>query len=292
MLATIILDSFTKFEASEIADALEVICSPEDNYGFASACIYAFWSVPERDILYLGLARDIATRFRQHTGLVTCDPACCKRQQIDAYFQAHPRLGYSIMVQSTLDQPVTPADRTEIAELYDEAFADNISDYFSGEDNIVVAEGFLLELHDQLGDRLPLWNKIRGSNRGRQRCSLSPQGTRLKVISEMLRTGTCPHDIVQKMRSNDLPYHLLLNLTGHELSDLNARAALREIAADATVEGHEEFLHGIRMRMVVLQSDFDNAMQFQLKYNEYTQVRIEAMKADGYLQRKLSVPGT
>src|SRR5688572_16044246 len=111
MLATIILDSFTKVEAREIAQALDTLCSPEDAYGFASACIYSFWSIPEREVLYVGLARDVAVRFRKHVGLTECNLASCKRQEINAYFESHDRLGYSIVVQSPLDQPITKSER-------------------------------------------------------------------------------------------------------------------------------------------------------------------------------------
>src|SRR6516164_5814339 len=120
MLATIILDSFARDEPAEIASALDDLCSPDDNYGFASACIYAFWSLPGQDLLYVGLAREVARRFRQHTGLIDCDPACCKRRQIEQYYQTNQRLGYSIIVQSFLDQSVSEKDRRELAELYDE----------------------------------------------------------------------------------------------------------------------------------------------------------------------------
>lgn len=291
MLATIILDSFMKSEAPEIAEALDMICSPEDNYGFASACIYAFWSVPERDVLYIGLARDVAMRFRQHTGLRACDPACCKREQIDAYFKAHSRLGYSIMVQSPLDQPVTETEREELAELYDEAFAADVADYFPGEENVIVAEGFLLELHRQLGDRLPPWNKIHGAERGRQRRPLSEHREQMRVMVEMVRTGKQPGEIVREMAGQGPPYELLLNLTGYELSDLNAKSTLRLIASDATVEGHEEFLHGVRLHMLLHGTTFDDSIRFQLRHNPYAPARVEAMRQDGYLHRTPVIPG-
>ena len=89
MLATIILDAFQKDECRSIADALDVICSPDDTYGFASACVYAFWSVPERELLYIGLARNISHRFQQHTRLITCEPNSCKSKEIETYFINH-----------------------------------------------------------------------------------------------------------------------------------------------------------------------------------------------------------
>src|SRR5262245_6822924 len=124
MLATIILDTFAQHEASEIAASLDDLCSPDDNYGFASAGVYAFWSVPERQILYIGLASKLGDRFRQHTGLAACDAKCCKRLQIADYFKNTKRLGYSIFVQSPMEQPPTKETVAELSDLYGEGIED------------------------------------------------------------------------------------------------------------------------------------------------------------------------
>lgn len=141
MLATIIIDSFTLGEAAQIADALDMLCAPDDTYGFASVGIYSFWSIPERDILYVGLAGDLRQRFRQHTGLISCDPDCCKRREIEEYFRDRPRLGYSVMVQSPMDQPPSAGELESLAENYDDAFAD-ATDLFGGGENAAVAGGW------------------------------------------------------------------------------------------------------------------------------------------------------
>lgn len=291
MLATIILDSFSKGEANEIAKALDMICAPDDNYGFASACIYAFWGLPGRDVLYIGLARDVARRFRQHTGLLSCDPACCKREKLDDYFQGHDRLGYSIIVQSSLDQPATQEDREQLAELYDDAFAAQVADFIEGEENITVAEGFLLELHRQLGDRLPPWNEQHGAKRGHRQRGLVPQKDKIDMAVEIIRTGMSPEQIEREWAKRGSSYELLLNLTGYELSDLNARSTLRQIASDPTVEGHEEFLHGVRMYMVSRGASFKEGLECQLKDNPYAMTRVEDMRADGYMHRTPAVLG-
>jgi hypothetical protein len=290
MLATIILDSFSTGEAKEIAQALDTICAPGDNYGFASACIYAFWSLPERDVLYIGLARDVVKRFRQHTGLLSCEPACCKREKVDHYFQGHARLGYSIIVQSALDQPASEEDRAELAELQDDAFTVQVTDFIEGEDNIVVAEGFLLELHRQLGDRLPPWNEQHGSKRGHHQRGLFPGKDKIDMAVEIVRTGKSPSQIESEWTKRGPSYDLLLNLTGYELSDLNAKSTLRQIASDPTVEGHEEFLHGVRMYMVARGASFKDGLEFQLNHNPYARTRVEAMRADGYMRRTPLIP--
>lgn len=45
------------------ANAIDDLCSPKDNYGWASAGIYCFW-------VYIGLAGDLAERFKQHNGIL------------------------------------------------------------------------------------------------------------------------------------------------------------------------------------------------------------------------------
>jgi hypothetical protein len=291
MLATSILDSFTKDEPAVIASALDELCSPDDSYGFASACIYAFWSLPGQDLLYVGLARDVARRFRQHTGLLDCDPADCKRRQIEQYFQTNQRLGYSIIVQSRLDQPVSNSARRELAELYDEEFAADVAGFIAGEENIIAAEGFVLELHRRLGDRLPPWNKKHGSELGQRQRSLFPDGGVLRTMEQLIRTGRMPDQGEGQGEDAGLPYDLLLNITGYELSDLNAKSTLRQLASDAVAEGHEEFLHGVRMFMVSRGMSFHDGLQVQLGRNPVARQRVEVLRADGYLRRTLAIPG-
>ena len=43
MFGTVIIDAYRKEETRELAEAIEDLCSPNDNYGWASAGIYCFW---------------------------------------------------------------------------------------------------------------------------------------------------------------------------------------------------------------------------------------------------------
>lgn len=291
MLATIILDTFTKAEAHEIASALDMLCSPDDHYAFSSAAIYAFWSVPEREVLYMGLAKDVAQRFRQHLGLIACAPNCCKVQQIADYFAAKDRIGYSIIVQSTMCSPLTDEDEQAIRDsLDDDAGIVDVSDIFEAEENIAIAEGMLIELFEQLGDRLPKWNKIRGSQRGRTRRSFYSHFDKMRGVQGLI-AGKSWDEIEREIAAEGPPYELLLNLEGSELSELNARATLREIADSATFCEHELLLHGIRMLMVSGSLPFEQSLKHQLAFNEFAQGRINQMKADGYWDRTLTLPG-
>ena len=51
MFGTVIIDAYRKEEALEMADAIADLCSPTDNYGWASAGIYCFWD--SRYLLHL-----------------------------------------------------------------------------------------------------------------------------------------------------------------------------------------------------------------------------------------------
>jgi hypothetical protein len=291
MFATILLDSFTTAESRDLADALDTICSPEDTYGFASACVYAFWSIPTRDILYIFLSVDVAARFRQHAGLAPCEAASCKREQIEAYFADQPRLGYSIMVQSALDQPITNAQRKKLLRHFDDDFILRMSQLPCGKQNVVVGEGLLLELYRELGGLLPPWNKIHGSLRGRQSDSFWETHDRIQLATELIRTKRSPQDILREPRPESPPYELLLNLTGHEISPMNALSTLREVASDPVIEGYEETLHAVRLRMLLSECSFEQAMRYH-EDNNPDDGRLKAMREERYLQRKLRLPGT
>lgn len=66
MLRTIIIDFYKEKDKTKIADALNTLCSPNDNYGWASVGIYCYWDYDTKEILYIGLAVDLTVRFKQH----------------------------------------------------------------------------------------------------------------------------------------------------------------------------------------------------------------------------------
>ncbi|MBE4187026.1 GIY-YIG nuclease family protein [Vibrio parahaemolyticus] len=69
MLSTYIRDVYKESETQELADAIEDIASAIDTNGWASAGIYCFWNPENNEILYIGLARDLSNRFKEHNGL-------------------------------------------------------------------------------------------------------------------------------------------------------------------------------------------------------------------------------
>ena len=111
MFGTVIIDAYRKEETIEIADAVEDLCSPNANYGWASAGIYCFWDYYIEEILYIGLAGDLAERFKQHNGILPLKEGS-KQKKIEEYFSKNERLGYTIFVQSPLSQPLVHRNQT------------------------------------------------------------------------------------------------------------------------------------------------------------------------------------
>jgi hypothetical protein len=289
MLATIILDTFQKTEITDIANALDDICSPNDNYGFASAAIYCFWSIDPRDILYIGLAKNVAERFRQHTGLISCDPNCCKRIQIEEYFNLNNRIGYSIIVQSTLEQPFM-GNRDNVTD--DDVLA--AIDAVEGEENIAFGEGLLIKLYEDIASKKPRWNKVHGATRAHDARSISQSNLGAKIraaewdirhtfLAETRGSPIAPEPFAEEER----PYHFLENLDGSQLSGFNAKCTLREMADSATFCINEGVLHAARANMLVFGPDFEQALVALSKFDVSAKNRIEFMRESGYLERRL-----
>lgn len=113
----------------------------------------------------------------------------------------------------------------------------------------------------------------------------------MRVMVEMIRTGKQPDEILREMKDEGPPYELLLNLTGEEFSYLNAKATLRQIASDNTVEGHEEFLHGVRLHILLHGGTEKEAVQFHLRHTPFYKGRVEAMSECGYMCQTPAIPG-
>lgn len=91
MFGTVIIDAYRKEEAMEMANAIDDLCSPKDNYGWASAGIYCFWDYYAEAILYIDLAGDLAERFKQHNVILPIKEGS-KQKQIEEYFFQNKQL--------------------------------------------------------------------------------------------------------------------------------------------------------------------------------------------------------
>lgn len=262
MFGTIIIDAYEQCEAQSLADAIDEICSPTDSYGWASAGIYSFWDYYSNEVLYIGLASDLKIRFMQHNGLIAIDANACKHSQIQEYFLAHEKLGYSIFVQSPLSQPVVQRNIEQYRN-YLEIAKDQPIENYAGEEGIPqikLAEGQLIEAYRIVKGDIPDWNKIGGNIHARKYAT----------------TGNY-HQIVEAF-------------THQEMSNLlTSKSTIRELAENSTYEWFENQMHGLRMMMLTMGLSYAEALQIQLKYNPWFQGFLDSMIEERYDQKKLVV---
>jgi hypothetical protein len=243
-LATIIRDTFSSGEAQSIHEALGELCDPIDAYGWSSAGVYSFWDPATLEVLYVGLAGNLAQRFGQHTGRVGAPDSACKRRQIEGFFEANDRLGFSILVQSPLSQP----DCAAVDKVYGEILRDDGYRELTqhGHVAIVQTEGLLIESHRLRNGRSPQWNRVSGSTLGAAKATAS--------------------------HSTILEY-----MTGQSDDFMVARRTLRALAGNATWTAYEEELHALRAGCALLQVEPKECLVL-LK-----PARWERIVSDGYL---------
>lgn len=262
MFGTIIMDSYIANEAEMMAMNLDEICSPMDTFGWASAGIYSFWNYYTKEILYIGLASDLCIRFKQHNGLCSTTETGCKNKQIQEYFSKYERLGYSILVQSPLSQPIVHRNETMYRKYFGISKNIPIPNY-AGEEGLEFirqAEGQLIESYRRIVGKIPPWNKIGGDKYSRKFASKDNYLYVVKAFSE----GTTNNYLVSK-------------------------STIRELAANATFEWFETQLHGLRMTMLNSNTTFENAVNLQLKHNPYFADQWKRIIDSKYLEKQLII---
>ncbi|MBY6540620.1 hypothetical protein HQ325_18265 [Rhodococcus sp. BP-349] len=138
-LGTVIRDVYTDGERKVMYGTLVSLLRQPN---WSSSGLYCYWDPSTKEPLYIGLARNLCTRFAQHNGLGGNKPSGGnKGAKINGWFAENDRLGFSLVLQDAF------AD-----EAYDEAAA--------------IGEGQLLEGFKTLHGKLPPWNKIGGSKHG------------------------------------------------------------------------------------------------------------------------------
>ena len=230
MLVTIIPDVFPKTEFGDIAAALDDLCSPLDSWGWSSAGVYAFWNPKDGTLLYVGLAVDLPQRFRQHTGLIAAPESGCKKEEINAYFQNNQTLGYSVLVQSPMDQPLSARALAAFGSRADSIHLVHGDSQEAGRDTIKLIEGRLLAGIQDLEGALPPWNKVRGSLRGLK----GPFVGLGEVLDGLRGVGGDP---------------------------LRSHATLRELTTNIEFFGCEEWLHGVRSYMIIRGVSWETALK-------------------------------
>jgi hypothetical protein len=97
----------------------------------------------------------LPTRFAHHNGLVKHGGGN-KREKIDAYFERHERLGFSVLLQS---KEIQFMEQIEALDFTMGA---------TGAEVIAVGEGQLIEMHRLAYGKRPPWNDAGGSEQGKR----------------------------------------------------------------------------------------------------------------------------
>ncbi len=230
MLSTFIHEQYTKDAAVELATALDELFSPCNENGWASSGIYCFWEPESFEILYVGLALDLAQRFRQHNGIIKLPPNSCKLVKITDWFKKHNKLGYSVLVQSSLSQGSCKRfnirfdlSKKEMERQYGKLVT-------AGHEAIVNTEGLLIEAYKKAKGEKPCWNKVGGSIHGGKK-------------------ATARHIYLLKLFSGELDDWMI------------ARKSIMQIHKNPIYEKWENYLHAIRINAIILQSTFNSAWQ-------------------------------
>lgn len=259
MFGTVIIDAYRKEETLEMANAIDDLCSPNDSYGWSSAGIYCFWDYYAEAVLYIGLAGDLAERFKQHNGILPLKEGS-KQKQIEDYFSKNERLGYTIFVQSSLSQPLVHRNRglyEEFATQQNAPVEDMLSD--QGRVDIKRVEGILIESFRRKYGHLPPWNSIGGSIAGQKRV--------MKNNINIVKSFCTPDDFA--------------------INPIVSRSTIRELSENPEWEGYENYLHAVRMYLLLFGMDYEQALDFTNKNDIFG--TYERMKKSGYLNKKLIV---
>lgn len=259
MFGTVIIDAYRKEEAWEMAKAIDDLCSPTDNYGWASAGIYCFWDYYAEAVLYIGLAGDLAERFKQHNGILPIKMGS-KQKQIEDYFSRNERLGYTIFVQSPLSQPLVHRNRgiyEKFAKQQNSPIEDMLSE--QGRDDIKRVEGILIESFRRNYGHFPPWNSMGGSTAGQT-----------KVMENNI-------NIVKSFCQPD----------DYALNPIVSRSTIRELSKNPEWAWYENYLHAVRMNLLILGMEYDKALEFVNKND--TLGTYERMKKSEYLRKRLIV---
>jgi hypothetical protein len=152
MLCTLIWDAYTDADRVSVWAAMRRLL-PRNSRDWSRKGVYAFWDPDTRELLYVGLASNLPQRFAQHNELVTHSGGN-KSKEINQWFSAHDRLGFTLLIQGAAVQILEDVHRM---------------DWMLGAEAkglTQIAEGQLIELHKQEHGHWPPWNGVGGSIQG------------------------------------------------------------------------------------------------------------------------------
>ena len=216
MLATILIDKYKKSETKEIAEALKLL-TIENQQDWSTAGIYCYWDYYKKEILYIGLAVDLLERFKQHNGISKCNPKSCKLQKINDYFSSNEYIGFSIILQSSLSQPVTQRQIKKHSNFSKSELIGILGK--NGANEIKYTEGILIEGFNTKYNRNPKWNVIGGSTQAQS---------------------------IAKGKNVEMLNYLITNKQNRYTS----RVSLKELSKNNTFCRYEAYLHSLRISIL------------------------------------------
>ena len=201
----------------------------------------------------------MAERFKQHNGILPVKEGS-KQKQIEEYFSKNERLGYTIFVQSPLSQPLVHRNRgmyEKFAKQQNSPVEDMLSE--QGRDDIKRVEGILIESFRRKYGHFPPWNSIGGSSAGQTKV----MENNINIVKSFCR----PDD--------------------YKINPIVSRCTIRELSTNPTWEWYENYLHAVRMNLLILGMDYDKSLELVNKND--TLGTYERMKKSGYLRKRLIV---
>lgn len=260
MLCTVILDAYTKKEIIEMCTAIDDLCSPNDNWGWSSSGIYCYWDYYSKEILYIGLASDLTTRFKQHNGIIKVDNSSSKWNYIEKYFDKKEKIGITIILQSPLNQPVVFRNKDiKFSQISKNDVENNNYAGYEGKEEIKLLEGQLITIYELKYGKLPKWNIINGSREG--------QST-VNIISYEIFDSLIHYN----------PY-------------LTAKSSIRELEKNPKHCYFESWLHGVRYLYLKTGLNY-NQLLIDIGSQTYKITKVDIYKnilQNGYLNKKLII---
>ncbi len=250
MLGTIVLEKYKKKQQEEIANALEKLIydNPTD---WSTAGIYCYWNYQTKEILYIGLAVNLIERFKQHNDLIECSASSCKKDKIKDYFDENEYLGFTIMLQSALSQPINHREKKKYSNSFEEEELSKILGN-EGRKSIQKMEGLLIESFKLNFGRFPIWNQVGGSLVGQKAAKQS-------------------HIEILKLLVSERPNKYV------------ALASLTELSTNQEYCFYEAYLHGIRISPLPTQKAIDYNKRIS-GLDIYTEIRNK-----GYFGKELKL---
>lgn len=128
-----------------------------------------------------------------------------------------------------------------------------------GRDDIKRVEGILIESFRKKYGHFPPWNNIGGSTAGQS-----------KVMENNI-------NIVKSFCQPD----------DYAINPIVSRSTIRELSQNAEWEWYENYLHAVRMNLLILGMEYEKSLEFVNKND--TLGTYEQMRNSGYLKKKLIV---